>query len=98
MGTRRPDQGAKGSTGRTASQKKIPSPVGMALRRSSLVSVKPKKELSMTVQPYLFFDGNAEQAIKFYERAIGAKVEMIMHYKECPDTPPPGTVPPGFDN
>jgi PhnB protein len=52
----------------------------------------------MTVQPYLFFDGRCEEAIAFYQKAIGAKVEMLMRFKECPDTPPPGTIPPGADN
>lgn len=43
----------------------------------------------MTIAPYLFFDGNCEEAIRFYERAAGAKVEMLMRYKEGP----PGNMP-----
>ena len=39
----------------------------------------------MTVQPYLFFDGKCEEAIEFYKGAIGAKVDMMMRYKESPD-------------
>lgn len=39
----------------------------------------------MQVQPYLFFDGRAEEAIGFYRRALGAEVEMLMRFKECPD-------------
>ena len=39
----------------------------------------------MQVQPYLFFDGRAEEAIEFYKKALGAKVEMLMRYKESPD-------------
>ena len=39
----------------------------------------------MTVQPYLFFDGKCEEAIEFYKTAIGAKVEMLMRYKDSPD-------------
>jgi PhnB protein len=38
-----------------------------------------------TVQPYLFFDGTCEEAIEFYKTAIGAKVEMLMHFKDSPD-------------
>ena len=34
----------------------------------------------------------------FYRDALGAKMEMVMHYKDCPDTPPPGMVPPGSEN
>jgi PhnB protein len=39
----------------------------------------------MQVQPYLFFDGRCEEAIEFYKKAIGAKVEMLMRFKESPD-------------
>lgn len=45
------------------------------------------------VQPYLFFNGQCEAALKFYESALGAKVEMLMRFKENPDTPPPGSMP-----
>jgi PhnB protein len=50
----------------------------------------------MPVQPYLFFDGSCEQALQFYQRAIGAKVEMLMRYRESPEPPPPGMVPPSY--
>ena len=40
----------------------------------------------MQVQPYLFFDGRAEEAIEFYQRTLGAKVEMLMRFKDCPET------------
>jgi PhnB protein len=39
----------------------------------------------MQVQPYLFFDGRAEEAIEFYRRALGAEVKMLMRFKESPD-------------
>ena len=39
----------------------------------------------MQVQPYLFFDGHAEEAIEFYRRALGAEVKMLMRFKESPD-------------
>jgi PhnB protein len=32
----------------------------------------------MQIQPYLFFDGRAEEAIEFYQKALGAKVEMMI--------------------
>jgi PhnB protein len=51
-----------------------------------------------TIQPYLFFNGNCEQAIEFYRKALGAEVEMMMRFKESPEPPPPGTVPSGFEN
>jgi uncharacterized glyoxalase superfamily protein PhnB len=30
------------------------------------------------VQPYLIFEGRCEEAIEFYKKALGAKVEMLM--------------------
>ena len=38
-----------------------------------------------TVQPYIFFDGKCEEALEFYKGAIGAKVDMMMRFKEAPD-------------
>lgn len=52
----------------------------------------------MQIQPYVFFDGSCEQALQFYQRAVGAKVEMMMRYKESPMPPAPGMVPPGYDD
>jgi PhnB protein len=39
----------------------------------------------MHTQPYLFFDGRAEEAIDFYKKAVDASVEMLMRWKDCPD-------------
>src|SRR5687767_9292316 len=52
----------------------------------------------MPLEPYLFFNGNCEAAFQFYTKALGAKVEMIMRYKDSPEPPPPGMVPPGSEN
>jgi len=52
----------------------------------------------MQIQPYLFFDGRAEEAIEFYKRALDAKVEMLVRFRESPEPPPPGMVPPGSEN
>ena len=52
----------------------------------------------MQVQPYLFFDGRCEEAIAFYQEAIGAKVEMLMRFKDNPDPPHPGMCPPGSED
>ena len=38
----------------------------------------------MNVQPYLSFEGLAQEAIDFYKGALGAKVDMIMRFKEAP--------------
>ena len=50
------------------------------------------------IRPYLFFNGRCEQAIEFYRKALGAEVQMVMRYKESPEPPPPGRLPPGFEN
>jgi PhnB protein len=47
----------------------------------------------MVVQSYLFFNGNCEEAVNFYKKALGARVDFTMRYKEAPEPPPPGKVP-----
>lgn len=39
----------------------------------------------MSVQPYLFFEGQCEEAIAFYRGAVGAEQLGLMRYKECPE-------------
>ncbi len=39
----------------------------------------------MQVQPYLFFNGRCDEALDFYKKTIGAKVGMLMRFKEAPD-------------
>ena len=50
------------------------------------------------IEPYLFFNGSCEQALEFYREALDAEVQFMMRYKESPEPPPPGMVPPGFEN
>jgi len=38
----------------------------------------------MDVTPYLIFNGNCEQALKFYEKALGAKIDSLMRYEGSP--------------
>ena len=52
----------------------------------------------MQVQAYLFFAGRCEEAVEFYKKALGAEVEMIMRFKDSPEPPQPGMVPPGSEN
>ena len=49
----------------------------------------------MQIQPYLFFDGRCDEALAFYQKALGAKVEMLMRFKENPS---PAASPPGSDD
>jgi PhnB protein len=46
----------------------------------------------------LFFEGRTEEAIEFYRSAVDAQVDMLMRFKESPEPPKPGMVPPGSDN
>jgi PhnB protein len=50
------------------------------------------------VQPYLFFDGRCEEALEFYGKKLGAEVTMLMRFKESPEPPQPGLVPPGSED
>jgi PhnB protein len=54
--------------------------------------------MSMRIEPYLFFNGRAEEAIEFYRKALGAQVQMLMRFKDAPDQPPPDKVAPGSEN
>jgi PhnB protein len=38
----------------------------------------------MQVSPYLFFDGNCEEAFRFYCKLLGGKVEMIARFRGSP--------------
>ena len=39
----------------------------------------------MQIQPYLFFDGRCEEALEYYKRVLGARVEALMRFKDSPD-------------
>lgn len=39
----------------------------------------------MQVNPYLNFNGRCEEAIEFYKKAVSAKVEMLMRFKDAPE-------------
>jgi PhnB protein len=38
----------------------------------------------MQVNPYLHYNGNCEAAFKFYEKAVGAKIEVLMTHEAAP--------------
>jgi PhnB protein len=50
------------------------------------------------LQPYLFFNGRCEEALEFYRQALGAEITAVMRFKDAPQPPKPGMVPPGSDN
>jgi PhnB protein len=49
----------------------------------------------MQVQPYLDFNGRCDEALEFYQKAIGAKVGMLMRFKDAPDK---SMITPGNEN
>ncbi|MEZ6047923.1 MAG: YciI family protein [Planctomycetaceae bacterium] len=53
---------------------------------------------SATVTPYLFFGGRCEEALDFYEKAVGAIVRFKLQFNESPDSPPEGMLQEGFEN
>src|SRR4051794_16643747 len=50
-----------------------------------------------SVQPYLFFGGRCQEAIDFYQQAIGAEIQMLARFKDSPEPPHPG-LPAGFED
>lgn len=48
-----------------------------------------------SVLPYLNFDGRCDEAAAFYQQAVGAEIGMVMRFKDSPEPPQEGCVPPG---
>ena len=51
----------------------------------------------MKVEPYLMLSGRTEEALAFYNQAIGAKTTMLMRFDESPDKNHPILLPPNCD-
>ncbi len=49
----------------------------------------------MVINAYLGFNGNCEEAFKFYEKVLGGKIEALARYGE---TPAAAQVPPDWKN
>ena len=47
----------------------------------------------MTLNPYLYFDGQCEEAFRFYEKCLGGKITFMMTWES---SPLPGQAPPGW--
>ncbi len=43
--------------------------------------------MSISLNPYLIFDGNTREAVHFYEKALGGKVIAIMMFGDLPADP-----------
>jgi PhnB protein len=53
----------------------------------------------MKIDPYLHFEGRCEEAIEFYKKELGAKVNFVMRFKEAPAQPSADCKPPaGIEN
>jgi PhnB protein len=47
----------------------------------------------MQINSYLSFEGRCDEAIAFYQRALGAEVQMLMRFKDHPEPKPPQMLP-----
>ncbi len=50
------------------------------------------------VEPCLIFGGTCEKAIEFYRKTVGAEVESLKRFKDCPEASSPEMLPPGTEN
>ena len=48
----------------------------------------------MQVNPYLFYNGNCEAALRFYQKVLGAEIETMMPMRTAPEAMP---VPPEWN-
>lgn len=63
-----------------------------------VTETQPHKGEAIHVEPYLLFEGRCEEAVEFYRRVLGAEVTMLLRFKDSPEPPPPGMLPPGSEN
>jgi PhnB protein len=50
----------------------------------------------MAIEPYLFFNGRCEEALRFYEHAFGARLETLSRFGDSPDESALERLPPGW--
>jgi PhnB protein len=51
----------------------------------------------MKIEPYLFFNGRCDEALAFYQKALGAEQTMLLRYKDSPE-PPGMPLPAGWES
>ncbi|MCD9458941.1 VOC family protein [Marinibactrum halimedae] len=49
----------------------------------------------MRIESYLFFNGHCEEAINFYRKTLGARVSLLVRFRDNPDK---SAYPPGAEN
>ncbi len=47
------------------------------------------------IHPYLIFNGRCDEALKFYQKALGAELGMVLRFKDNPEMP--GSCPGGME-
>src|SRR5262249_23237081 len=52
--------------------------------KSDCLEFNTSMERPMELAPYLLFNGNCQEAFKFYERCLGGKIVMMMAHGESP--------------
>lgn len=48
--------------------------------------------------PYLFFNGQCDDALAYYQTHLGAEVDSLFRFNQSPDPVPEGILPDGFDD
>ncbi|WP_208588789.1 VOC family protein [Gracilibacillus suaedae] len=43
--------------------------------------------MTINITPYLMMDGNAKEAIQYYQQTLGAEVPMLITYDDMPELP-----------
>ena len=54
--------------------------------------------MNSAFQPYLFFRGRCSEAVAYYKKSLGAEEVTVMRFKDIPEKPPAGQMPPGMDD
>jgi PhnB protein len=61
----------------------VPPPDYNASADEPSIPLEPEPPMP-TITAYLAFDGNCSEAMRFYEKALGGKLEMVLTYGESP--------------
>lgn len=68
------------------------------IRRQEESLIRTMQLQTASVTPYLFFGGRCEEAIAFYQQALGANLIMKMKFSESPDAVPDGMLQANFED
>lgn len=68
-----------------------------ALHDHEIAMTRTMELQQASLQPYLFFSGRCEEALDFYQKALGATLIMKMRFSDSPDPVPEGMLQAGFE-